>query len=183
LALKVTQLEAKNVQLEVKIQDQEIRLTSFLEAAELPVSTHSKLFPVKKEISIRTNGRSGIPRTCRELRAADPSLSSGMHWIDPDGQGVGDNPIYVYCDMTSGKIVTFPIIKENYLIYSLSFHKTGSTSILHDSESSLNVGHCADAGCYSRSINYNSSMGQIKALMELSTECHQSIRVSFSGSV
>ncbi|XP_046645819.1 uncharacterized protein LOC124336165 [Daphnia pulicaria] len=153
LALKVIQLEAKNVQLEVKIQDQERRLTSLLEAAELPVSTDSKLFPVNKEISIQSNGRSGIPRTCRELRAADPSLSSGMHWIDPDGQGVGDDPIYVYCDMTSG-----------------------STSILHDSESSLNVGHCADAGCYSRSINYNSSMGQIKALMELSTECHQSIR-------
>ncbi|XP_046456611.1 uncharacterized protein LOC124203801 [Daphnia pulex] len=153
LALKVTQLEAKNVQLEVKIQDQERRLTSLLEPAELPVSTDSKLFPVNKEISIRSTGRSGIPRTCRELRAADPSLSSGMHWIDPDGQGVGDNPIYVYCDMISG-----------------------STSILHDGESSLNVGHCADAGCYSRSINYNSSMGQIKALMELSTECHQSIR-------
>jgi hypothetical protein len=74
-------------------------------------------------------------------------------------------------------------IKEKYdLIHYLSI-KTGSTSILHDSESSLNVGHCADAGCYSRSINYNSSMGQIKALMELSTECHQSIRVSFRWSV
>jgi hypothetical protein len=177
--LKVIQLEAKNVQLEVKIQDQERRLTSFLEAAELPVSTDSKLFPVKKEISIRSTGRSGIPRTCRELRAADPSLSSGMHWIDPDGQGVGDDPIYVYCDMTSGEILKFSIKEKYDLIHCLSI-KTGSTSVLHDSESSLNVDHCADAGCYSRSINYNSSMGQIKALMELSTECHQSIRVSFS---
>jgi hypothetical protein len=26
-----------------------------------------------------------------------------MYWIDPDGQGVGDGAIYVYCDMTSGK--------------------------------------------------------------------------------
>ncbi|XP_046638032.1 uncharacterized protein LOC124316249 [Daphnia pulicaria] len=153
LALKVIQLEAKNVQLEVKIQDQERILISLLEADELPVSTDSKLFPVEKEISIRSTGMSGSPRTCRELQAIDPSLPSGMHWIDPDGQGVGDNPIYVYCDMTSG-----------------------STSIVHDSESSLNVGHCADAGCYSRSINYNSSIGQIKALIELSTECHQSIK-------
>jgi hypothetical protein len=106
LTLKVIQLEAKNVQLEVKMQDQERILTSLLEAlleaAELPVSTDSKLFPVKKEISIRSTGKSGIPRTCRGLQATDPSLPSGMHWIDPDGQGVGDDPIYVYCDMTSG---------------------------------------------------------------------------------
>ncbi|EFX82829.1 hypothetical protein DAPPUDRAFT_316370 [Daphnia pulex] len=153
LALKVIQLEDKNDQLEVKIQDQDRILTSLLEAAELPVSTDSKLFPVKKEISVQSTEKSGTPRTCRELQTTDPSLPSGMHWIDPDGQGLGDDPIYVYCDMTSG-----------------------STSILHDSESSLNVGHCAEAGCYSRSINYNSSIGQIKALMELSAECHQSIR-------
>ncbi|EFX82526.1 hypothetical protein DAPPUDRAFT_27396, partial [Daphnia pulex] len=52
----------------------------------------------------------------------------------------------------------------------------GSTSILHDSESSLDVGHCADPGCYSRLINYTASMGQMKALAELSTECHQSVK-------
>jgi hypothetical protein len=121
LALKVKQLEAKNVQLEVKIQDQERRLTSLLEAAELPVSTDSKLFPINKEIAIRSTGKSGIPRTCRQHQAIDPSLPSGMHWIDPDGQGVGDNPIYVYCDMTSGKILKFSI-KENYFIYLSSFH-------------------------------------------------------------
>jgi hypothetical protein len=48
LALKVIQLEAKNDQLEVKIQDQDRILTSLLEAAKLPVSAVSKLFPVKK---------------------------------------------------------------------------------------------------------------------------------------
>jgi hypothetical protein len=45
-----------------------------------------------------------MPRTCREARAANPSLSSGMYWIDPDGQGVGDDPIYVYCDMAKGNL-------------------------------------------------------------------------------
>jgi hypothetical protein len=49
-----------------------------------------------------TSGRSAVPRTCREARLADPSLASGMYWIDPDGQAVGDAPIYVYCDMISG---------------------------------------------------------------------------------
>ena len=109
MSLKVIQLETQNAQLEVKVQDQARILTSLLEAAELPVSTDSKLFQVKKEISMESTGRSGTPRTCRELRAIDPSLSSGMHWIDPDGQGVGDDSIYVYCDMTSGQIIKFPI--------------------------------------------------------------------------
>jgi hypothetical protein len=111
LALRVKQVEEKNVQLEVKIQDQERRLTSLLE-----VSTDSKLFQNNNKIAIRSTGRSGIPRTCRELRAIDPSLSSGMHWIDPDGEGVGDDPIYVYCDMTSGEILKFSIkVKLSYL--------------------------------------------------------------------
>ncbi len=43
-----------------------------------------------------------IPRTCHEVRLLDPSLSSDMYWIDPDGQNVGDAPIYVYCDMRTG---------------------------------------------------------------------------------
>ncbi|EFX87112.1 hypothetical protein DAPPUDRAFT_312655 [Daphnia pulex] len=76
-----------------------------------------------------------------------------MYWIDPDGQGVGDAPIYVYCDMAKG-----------------------STAIPHDSESAMDVGHCADPGCYSRTMNYNASSRQMSALAELSAECHQSIK-------
>ncbi|XP_046458291.1 uncharacterized protein LOC124205042 [Daphnia pulex] len=91
-------------------------------------------------------------RTCREIRSNDLSLPSGMYWIDPDGQGVGDDAIFVHCDMT-----------------------TGTTSVLHDSESPMNVGHCVEPGCYSRAINYNATSKQMSALAELSTECHQSI--------
>ncbi len=54
-------------------------------------------------IETKSAARGSIPRTCREVRLADPSLISGMHWIDPDGQGVGDDPIYVYCNTTTGK--------------------------------------------------------------------------------
>lgn len=53
-------------------------------------------------VARQSSGRSGIPRTCLEAHLIDPSISSGKYWIDPDGQGVGDAPIYVYCDMTSG---------------------------------------------------------------------------------
>lgn len=58
---------------------------------------------IDNAIETKSAARSSIPRTCREARLADPSLTSGMHWIDPDGQGVGDDPIYVYCNTTTGK--------------------------------------------------------------------------------
>ena len=100
---KVTQLETKNAQLEKKVKEQET-IVNFLLAQinQSESAIGSKSIANNGQIAIQSNGKSGIPRTCRELRTADPSLPSGMHWIDPDGQGVGDDPIYVYCDMTSG---------------------------------------------------------------------------------
>ena len=41
----------------------------------------------------------------------------------------------------------------------------------------MDVGHCADPGCYSREINYTATMRQMTTLVELSSECHQSIKV------
>jgi hypothetical protein len=55
------------------------------------------------KINRKVAGKSAMVRTCRELRATDPTLTSGMYWIDPDGQGVGEDPINVYCDMTTGR--------------------------------------------------------------------------------
>ncbi len=140
----MVQLEAKVVQLEEKVQHQESLLIAI--QSQQPISS--------KSVSAISTGKGYVLRTCRETRAADPSLGSGMYWIDPDGQGVGDDPIYVYCNMA-----------------------TGSTEILHDTESKTNVGNCADPGCYSKAVNYNATMRQIVALVDLSTECHQSIRV------
>ena len=48
---------------------------------------------------------------------------------------------------------------------------------MHDSEAPMDVGHCADPGCYSREINYTATMRQMTTLVELSSECHQSIKV------
>lgn len=45
------------------------------------------------------------PRSCHEIRSTNPSLASGMYWIDPDGQGIGDGPIYVYCDVKAGQFL------------------------------------------------------------------------------
>ncbi|XP_046633631.1 contactin-associated protein-like 2 isoform X2 [Daphnia pulicaria] len=145
---KVTRLEEM---MELKDRQQEIltekiiRLERWAEKNGRATTTSSK---VVGEIA-----SGAMPRTCREAHLADPSLASGMYWIDPDGQAVGDAPIYVYCDMISE-----------------------TTSIPHDSQSSMNVGHCADPGCYSRAINYNASSRQMSALTKLSAECHQSIK-------
>jgi hypothetical protein len=50
---------------------------------------------------IIANDKSYILITCQELRAADPTLQSQMYSNDPDGKGVGDDPIHVYCHMTT----------------------------------------------------------------------------------
>ena len=95
-----------------------------------------------------------VGRTCHELRAASPAITSGYYWIDPDGVAVGDKAIRVYCNMTNG-----------------------ATFIPHDSEDSINVNGCPDPGCYSRNIQYNATMRQIKAITQLTAQCRQSIRV------
>ncbi|XP_046645845.1 uncharacterized protein LOC124336186 [Daphnia pulicaria] len=142
---KVTQLEARVIQLEATVEHQESLLIALQTEQSLTTTSGSRNIP--------SAGKSSIARTCRDLRATDPSLPSGMYWIDPDGQGIGDDAIYVQCNMTSG-----------------------STSVPHDSESPIDVGHCADPGCYSRAINYVASSRQIKALSQLSAECQQSIK-------
>jgi hypothetical protein len=101
LALKVTRLEAK-------VQEQETILNFLLQENELPISPDgSKSIENYRQNVIQSSGRSGYPRTCQELRAAYPSIASGMQFIDPDGQGIGDDPIYVYCDMATGKLRNF----------------------------------------------------------------------------
>ena len=89
---RLEELEAKVARLEEKDLQHELLIKELLKERE-----------IVSAVDERSVGRSvSFPRTCRELRVADPTLTSGMHWIDPDGQGVGDNPIFVYCDMTKG---------------------------------------------------------------------------------
>ena len=80
---------------------------------------------------------------------------SDYYFIDPDGPLNGEEPIRVYCDFT-----------EDY----------GFTKIPHDSENRIEVTHCKEPGCYSRPIVYDSSMEQMKNLIELSESCSQFIR-------
>ena len=112
---KVTQLEAKNARLENKVLQQETILISLLAQNNQSESAAASKIVFNNAITQSSAAKlNGIPRTCRDLRAADPSLPSGMHWIDPDGQGVGDDPIYVYCDVISG----FKIRNIFFIYYS-----------------------------------------------------------------
>ena len=95
LETKVTQLEGKVARLEEKELQQELLIV------ELQKETNSSS-PIGKQLVGRIVS---FLRTCQELRASDPSLTSGMHWIDPDGQNVGDDPIFLYCSMTTGKLI------------------------------------------------------------------------------
>lgn len=158
LEAKVAELLTKMSLLETQMEQKDGEYTILEERiVNLERTQHGRTggnLPVNNgAVARQSSGRSSIPRTCLEAHLIDPSLSSGKYWIDPDGQGVGDAPIYVYCDMTSG-----------------------TTSILHDSEGPRDVGHCAEPGCYSRAVNYNASSRQMAALAELSAECHQSIQ-------
>jgi hypothetical protein len=91
--------------------------------------------------------------TCDEIRAFDPSVSSGIYRIDPDGPNLGDDPISVYCDMAAG-----------------------STIISHDSEEPTRV-NCTGRGCFNKQINYNVSMRQMVALSRRSRTCHQTFEL------
>ena len=46
-----------------------------------------------------------MPRSCVEARTADPSLPSGSYYVDPDGTNIGNDPIYVYCNMSTGNLI------------------------------------------------------------------------------
>lgn len=71
------------------------------------------------------------------------------------------------------------LIFSDDAIFLTDFLFSGITLIGHNSESAMNVGHCLDPGCYTRSIAYEASSRQISALIELSNECRQSIKVLF----
>ncbi|XP_046451009.1 contactin-associated protein-like 4 [Daphnia pulex] len=166
LESKIAQLEARLDHFEnvIKVKDhQHDILAENVSQLQLALQ-HERQTTSKLVTSINVNDRSNqlavertVARTCQEAILADSSLNSGMYWIDPDGQGYGDAPIYVYCDMSKG-----------------------TTSISHDTESAMDVGNCAAEGCYSRAVNYNATSRQMSALADLSVECHQSIKYECS---
>ena len=106
LEAKVKRLEANVTQLEETVKRQELRLhnlTEQLKAAEKQVIAVISLSQSVETAEEQSNRQTiAIHRTCHAALKADSSLQSGMYWIDPDGKEVGDDPIHVYCNMTTG---------------------------------------------------------------------------------
>ena len=89
--------------------------------------------PVKPPTIVKED--KAIAGSCEELRIVDPSSESGVYRIDPDGTDNGDDPITVYCNMT-----------------------TGSTIVSHDSEGLVLVPDCIGDGCFKKTIVYQVNM-------------------------
>ncbi|XP_046460368.1 uncharacterized protein LOC124207112 isoform X2 [Daphnia pulex] len=152
--------------MEAKLVDQELRLANAANEIVWLKQQISRLDEsivplLAKAAAVAVAPVNFSPRSCQE--ALDSGLpeykDSGMYWIDPDGLGIGDGSIYVYCDMT-----------------------TGITAVGHNSESTISIPKCPEAGCYSRPIVYtNATIRQLRALAEISSECYQSIQVNCVG--
>jgi hypothetical protein len=111
---KMIELDQRDSQLENKLNElQSVRESILKRVLELETATEeSPIQTDSLEFLNRSSRKSSNPRTCREIHSSDPSLPSGMYWIDPDGQGVGDDAIYVHCDMATG----IPIIVQYFAI-------------------------------------------------------------------
>jgi len=98
-------------------------------------------------------------RSCDEY-AAFGLATSGYYLIDPDGPLVGEQPIQVLCNFTSG-----------------------ATEVLHDTTTLTEVGHCHEPGCYEKEISYINGvagdvipLSQIDSLKQISEHCLQTFR-------
>ena len=105
LSLEIQQLRQNVQHLEGKVQHLETKLMEQEMKSQMSPNVHLALKEDANLLGKQVEQRNAISRTCRELSQADPSLKSGMYWIDPDGQGVGDDPIYVECDMATGECI------------------------------------------------------------------------------
>jgi len=95
--------------------------------------------------------KGGIPRSCHEVRLADPSLPTDVYWIDPDGQDVEDDPIITWnatCLQVNNdyqRLIRFfqQLIVDIFVVLFV----TETTFKWHNTEGATNVNHCTEPGC------------------------------------
>ena len=118
--VKFKGLEAKVVEQEVKVAEHEA-MVSLVNQHELKINSHEmkinsqqeEIDQLKRKLELEkknnqliqagydVTNRDFLPRSCFEIKATNPNAQSGVYSIDPDGQIGADQPIQVYCDMTT----------------------------------------------------------------------------------
>lgn len=106
-----------------------------------------------------------IHRTCHHIKIQQELSSggnqvdtSGIYFIDPDGEDTGVAPFLVFCNMSM-------------------IDGTGATLVSHDSENRTEVNGFGPSGSYIKDISYTGvTLSQIVSLMKVSESCHQFIK-------
>ena len=166
LTSRIQKAEMKNIILEEKMQKSEMkniilkgRVQNVEKKNEVLEEKNQNLEKANKDINdelsyLKELSKLNVVQTCEEM--ADYGVNqSNYYLVDPDGPLMGNEPIRVYCEFSEGSV---------------------STIISHDSEETIEVGHCTDPGCYSRQITYDAPIEQIQSLIELSNTCNQQIK-------
>ena len=95
-------------------------------------------------------------KSCQEL-SYHGIEESGAYFIDSDGEKTGEKPFKAFCEFQGEEV---------------------STKIAHDVSPNYELDQCTDGpGCSQVDFNYQSSVPQMKSLIEHSTSCYQDIQV------
>ena len=98
-------------------------------------------------------GKLHYVRSCEDLKSQGVS-KNGEYYVDPDGNGQGEDPILVSCDF-----------------------EQGTTSVHHNVLNQTEIPRCNDGpGCSKIELLYEAPMSQIRTLVDQSVSCSQEIR-------
>jgi len=100
LVAKVEQHDAKVAEHELKINSRQTEINQLkTKNADLEEKNLQLILAGAKKDDVTS--RDFLPRSCFEIKATNPTAQSRVYSIDPDGQIGADQPILVYCDMTT----------------------------------------------------------------------------------
>ena len=98
--LEIGQLKKKNIELEQKLESILTMPTPDDESSNYGLSKQNAV-----ATSSAPGGRYYMPRSCYEIKASNPNATTGLYFIDPDGQIDGDDAVQVHCDMATGELL------------------------------------------------------------------------------
>ena len=142
-------LEKEKTEFSKRIETLEKEKTEFLMRIETLEKNNAKDVEERLE-NLEELSKIKILRTCAELQQHGIDRN-GIFLVDPDGELIGEEPIYVYCNFDEG-----------------------TTEVMHDMEELMKIEKCETGpGCSVYNLTYSAPKSQIKALVQLSSSCTQ----------